>query len=331
MTMQKIFIMLMGSLVFGLSGCAVFQSDGPYVVEEQGRTTLRATFSKKMDGSAAQWSYAQELRQAEKLRRAEAAMLYLFRRWPNSLEAPRAARARADMLHERGRIKEAFKAYQYLIDNYASRMDDYDAVLDAQFDIAVGIMNQRKLRWMLGGFKAPENAVPYFEDIIRNGPQWKRAVEAQYLIGEAYVAADELELAIAAFAVLGYRYPDSEYAEDALWQQIVVLEKLHKKIPDSHDVLDRLLTTSTLFLATYPQSGLKDDVVNMRNRLYEIKAQKAFDAAECYAKVLRKPEAAILAFKQMMEEFPRSALVPDAERRIAQLEAYLANPYAKQL
>ena len=79
-----------------------------------------------MPSPAEQWSYAQETLNAGRLKKADRRMLYLYRRWPNSKEAPWAARARADILLARGKEKEAYEAYQYLIDNYSSRMADYD-------------------------------------------------------------------------------------------------------------------------------------------------------------------------------------------------------------
>lgn len=298
------------------------------MVEEKGNYTIRATLDKKMDTASEQWKYARRLQNDEKLRKAERGMLYLVRRWPNSVEAPFAQRAMADILYSRKKLKEAFKAYQYLIDNYSSRMLDYDEVLESQFQIAVELMNRRRIRWILGGFKAPEQAVSYFEDVIRNGPQWDRAPESQFSIGKAYQQADELELAITAYSVLGYRYPDSEFAEEALWNKIVCIEKLHKEIPNSHDILERMLTSTTVFLSTYPESRKRKQVIAIRNKLYETKAGKAFDEAAFYAKVPKKPEAAILYYKQMIAEFPKSQLVPDANERIAELEKIVAGQHA---
>ena len=64
----------------------------------------------------------------------------------------------------------------------------------------------------------------------------------------------------------------------------------------------------------------------MRNDLYEIKAGRMFDEAAFYAKVPKEPEAAILYYKLLIEEYPKSKLVPSAERRIADLEELMAAP-----
>jgi outer membrane protein assembly factor BamD (BamD/ComL family) len=309
----------------GFLGTTVRADDEkPYVVEERGRSSWRTTFDKHYPTSAEQWKYARETQNKKRLKKADRRMRYLVRRWPNAPEAPAAQQARADMFFSRGKLKDAFKAYQFLIDNYSSRMQDYDAVLECQFEIAVDIMNRKRMRWLFGGYRAPEYAVDYFEDVIRNGPQWSKAPEAQFLIGTAYQKSKELELAITAYAVLGYRYPNCSFAEEAAWNQIQCLDLLRKEYPSSLDILDRLLTSTTVFLTTHPSSKHQTDVIDLRNNLYEVKAKKAFDEAAFYAKVPRKPKAALLYYQRMIDEYPKSALVPDAEKRIAKLEAALA-------
>ena len=312
-------ILLLPAAVLLLSASSAYTEEEPYAVEEQGRSPWRTLFDKKMPTSAEQWEYARETQNKGHLKKAERRMLYLVRRWPNSQEAPWAQRARADMLYSRGKLKDAFAEYQYLIDNYSSRMRDYDAVLESQFEIAVKLMNRRRMRWLLGGYRAPEYAVEYFEDVIRNGPQWARAPEAQFLIGQCHQEAKELEMAISAYRVLGYRYPDSPYAEEAMWHQIVCMYKLCKEYPHNLEVHERTVTVTTIFKETYPDSTYTGRINLLRNRLYEVLARKAFDEAEFYAKVPKKAEAAIIYYERMIEEFPKSELVPKAQQRIAEI------------
>ncbi len=324
MRMTHYFLFLMAAFFcFGSVACYA-DDETAYVVEERGRGTWRVWFEKRQLTSAEQWKYARETQNRGWLKKADRRMLYLVRRWPNSQEAPWAQRARADMFFSRGKLKEAFKEYQYLIDNYSSRMHDYDSVLESQFEVAVDVMNHKRMRWFFGGYRAPEYSVNYFEDVIRNGPQSARAPEAQYLIGQAYQYSKELELAISAYGVLGYRYPDSSFAEGSAWQRIVSLDQLREDYPNSLEILNRTLTATTVFLTTYPNSKHKGTIVQLRNRLYEVKAQKVFDEAAFYAKVPKKPKSAIIYFEQMIEEYPKSKLVPEAHVRIAEIKALMA-------
>ncbi len=313
-----------GFFLFGAPVC-FSGSDQPYVVEEQGQTTWHL-FGRTYDTPSEQWAYAREQQNQGRLKKAGRLMLYLVRRWPNSMEAPQAQRARADILYAQKKYDSAFNAYQFLIDNYSGRMRDYDAVLQSQFEIAEYFMNRRRMRWLFGGYRAPEYSVDYFESIIRNGPQWKKAAEAQYLIGLAYMDNDELEMAISAFSVLGYRYPESMFAERAAWKQITCLNRLRKEYPRSLEMLDRTLTATTVFLSTFPQSEHKGEIIQQRNRLYEIKAGKAFSEAEFYAEVPKEAKAAIIYYEKMIEEYPKSKRVPEARSRIEELQQLMAMP-----
>ncbi|MCF7848886.1 MAG: outer membrane protein assembly factor BamD [Kiritimatiellales bacterium] len=315
-------ILLFSLLFAGALSAAV--KDAPYVIEEKGRSTLRTTFDKRFDSAAEQWEYAQSLRNKKKLKKAERAMLYLVRRWPNSEAAPDAQRAKADILFARGKNIDAFKEYQYLIDNYSSRMPDYNGVLQSQFDIAVTEMNRKRMRWLFMGFRAPEKSVEYFEAVIRNGPQWERAPEAQYMIGKAYQESGDYELAIAGYSVMDYRYPNSPFAEDAMFQKILCLGKLRKEYPYSEETLDRILTATTVFLGTFPRSERRDDIIKLRNALYEDKAGLLFGQAEFYEKVPKKPESALIYYRMLLEQYPKSVLVGKAQEQIVRLEAMVA-------
>ena len=312
-------------LLFGAT-----QSEGkeqkPYVVEEHGRTTLRTSFDKRMPTSAEQWEYACKEREKGHLKKADRLMLYLVRRWPNSPEAPDAQRARADMFLEQKELKKAFNAYQYLIETYSPRMQNYEEVLDIQFDIAKKLMNKRKMRWFFGGYRTPEYAVDYFKKIIKNGPQWSRAPEAQFLIGQAYEEADQLEEAILSYGALLYLYPKSDLAEEAAWRRFSCLFKLRKQFPNDLKVLDQTLVASTVFLSDYPESKHHDEIILMRNELYEIKAQKAFDIAAFYAKVPKNKKAALLCYEDMIEQYPQSKLVPEAQKQLEKLQREIGPP-----
>ena len=40
----------------------------------------------------------------------------------------------------------------------------------------------------------------------------------------------------------------------------------------------------------------------------------------------KKPEAAIIYYEQVIEEYPKSKLVPDAQKRIAEIKALVVRP-----
>ena len=110
-------------------------------------------------------------------------------------------------------------------------------------------------------------------------------------------------------------------------QQIQCLDELRQEFPNSQEILERTLTATTVFLSTFPKSDHREpEVIPLRNELYEVKAGHVFAEAEFYAKVPKKPDAAIIYYQQMIEEYPRSKLVPKAENRIAELRRLMATP-----
>ena len=146
------------------------------------------------------------------------------------------------------------------------------------------------------------------------------------MIGQCHQDAKEFELAIVAYGMVGYRYPESRFAEESAWQQILCMERLHEEYPNSPEMLQRLLTATTVFLSTFPSSEHKSEIVQLRNELYEVKAATVFNTAAFYADVPKKPAAAILYDKALIEEYPKSSLVPDSMGRIKVLEELLAKP-----
>ena len=81
--------------------------------------------------------------------------------------------AHAEMLKKRKKWDDAFKLYQYVIDNYSNRLKGYSDVLNGQFELAMSVMEMRRMTFLFGGYQVPEMAIPYFEAIIINGPQWR--------------------------------------------------------------------------------------------------------------------------------------------------------------
>jgi len=321
MRLHTYFLFFMLILFSGCTTSSPNQTE-TYVVKEKTRTSWRFLFVKKMPTPAKQWKLAQQTRHNKKLKKANKQLDYLIFTWPNSNEAPLAQRARADIFYARKEYKDAFDAYQYLINNYPSEIKDYNRVLENQLNIAVHIMKTKRMRWFFGGYQSPTRAVEEFEQIIRNGAQWEKAPHVQMLIGEAYEKEKEFELAIVAYSVLGFRYPKSPLAEDAAWRKIKCLEKLHKNFDRSPGILDRYLTATTYYLITYNNGRYKNKVMLLRNELYETKAKKAFERADFYATKAdpRQPKAGILYYKKMITEYPKSKLVPKAKENLITLQ-----------
>ena len=67
----EIFGLALAGLLLTGAGCRSTKPEKPYVVEEQGRSTWRVLFDKKMPSPTLQWEYAQKTREKGHLKQAE--------------------------------------------------------------------------------------------------------------------------------------------------------------------------------------------------------------------------------------------------------------------
>ncbi|MFL2860626.1 MAG: tetratricopeptide repeat protein [Pontiellaceae bacterium] len=315
--MRFCFVLIVGILVGVLPvSAALFGGSKAYLEKEEGTRGLGTLFSGVEDTAAAQWSVANEKLDEKKYRSAERILKALYERWPNSLEAPEAVVAHAEILKKRKEWDGAFTLYQYAIDNYANRLKGYSEVLNAQFELAMTVMEMRRMAFLFGGYQLPEMAIPYFEAVILNGPQWERAAEAMMMVGECNRKSDAFEKAISAYVELTLRYPNHSLAEEATWQRIECLKALRGKYPESPSILNRILTATTVYLSTYPDAERRGTIILLRNELYEFQSEQLLDQGRFYERVAKNPIAALRSYESVLELYPKSQHVVAAQLRI---------------
>lgn len=268
-----------------------------------------------------QLAHADRLFAQGKLKKAGKAYRALAVTWPGSPESVPAQLRYARSLDARGKTEKAFEAYQDLMEANAGGFP-YDDVLQRQFEIAQEVMNMRRGRLLLfGGFKAPERAIPLFEDVVKNGPRSPHAPEAQYLVGRANEIAGQLELAVVAYMTAQHRYPDSPFAEKASFGRARALYRLSEESPNDEEALEQAWAAVVLFLNTYPRSEERELASAYRDTLLSRRARVAYDKAQFYDKLARKPAAALQAYRSFVRMFPGSEWVAVAQTRIDQLAA----------
>ena len=291
----------------------------PYV--ETAKSHSWFSFSRPhADTPAEQLAFADRLRADQSLRRAGRHYRALEVTWPGSAEAPVAQLRYAETLEARGKMEDAFDQYQVLMDKYAGRFP-YDQVLDRQFEIAVAHGQRRRLAWFgLPGLTAPERAVPMLEKIVQNGPQWKRAPEAQLMIGRAYEQSKQEDLAVTAYLLCEERFPDTEVARQASLGRARCWYRLSAESPNDEATLEEAYAAATGFLRRYPDAAEAADVKTLQADLLRLRAEKAFQRAVFYDRVARKPEAARASYETFVRSFPNSEHVEAARTRLREIE-----------
>jgi TolA-binding protein len=320
---MRLLLMMGLGLMFGVlpAEAGLFGEGSNYVDAEEGERGLGSLFSGMGDSSAEQWVRAQEKLADKKWRSAGKLLRALYLRWPNSVEAPEAVMAHAGALMERKEWRSAFTIYQFAVDNYANRLTDYDAVLAGQYRAAQEVMEARRLPFLFGGYRTPEMAIPLFEAVILNGPQWEGAPEALMMVGRCNQNSDAFEEAIVAYAELMLRYPEHALAEDAALGRIACLRMLREKFPSSPEILERILTATTVYLSRFPESERRGDIILLRNELYEFQADELFEQGRFYERVARNEVAALRTYMSVLEQYPKSQVVSRAEEQIERLIA----------
>jgi len=274
---------------------------------------------------AEQIDYAVALQSRGQAKEALKQYRALVHTWHDSPQAPSAQSAYALLLEERGRYTAAFEEFQYLIDHYAGRFP-YDGVLDHQFRIARHIMTARHGRFFLfPGFKAPERALPLFEQILENAPRWEKSSEAQFLIGAIHEETGQDEEAVRAYEALCQRYPDSPFAAVASFRRAAGLYRIAKSAPRDEVACRRALSALSAFLRDYSDTDNAPTAERYRDELNERLTRMCFERAEFYDRISGRPRAALIAYRDFAERFPFSELAAKATERIKRLEQQLEN------
>ena len=274
---------------------------------------------KKKD-PASQWEYVQKLEAANKTRKAAKQALALRIFYANSPEAPQAQLLYARLLERRHHPREAFEAYEFLMEHYPGHFE-FNEVIDRQMQIAKFFLERRKGKFLfLPGFAAPEDAIPLFEKIVASAPEGAPAAEAYYLTGVANERIYEYEKAIDAYFTTLNRFPQSEFAEPAAFAQAQCHIKISNESPHDKRALDTAHAACVLFLQRYPDSARRAAIQTELTRLRQLQIENAYALARYYDRILRKPAAAVIEYETFLVLYPDAEQVPAVRERLAQLK-----------
>lgn len=306
-------------------GGFLFWGAEPPYVETAPKRGFHLFLRPKKKNPEAQWAQVQALERAGKTRAAANQALALRIWWPNSPEAPQAQMRHARLMERRNHLQDAFDSYQYLIEHYAGRFE-FNEVLARQLQIAKTLMDRKKGRFLFfPGYNAPEQAVPLFEKIVASAPEGSGAAEALYLTGAANERAYEYDKAIDAYFSVLNRFPDSEFAPQAAFAQARCHVKVSDDSPNDTRALETARAACQLFLQRHPaaadRAAIEADLARLRDR----QAANAYERARYYDRILRKPQAALIEYRNFVALFPGDERTPTAKLRIEELNPATEN------
>ncbi|MBN2301550.1 MAG: tetratricopeptide repeat protein, partial [Lentisphaerae bacterium] len=271
---------------------------------------------------ADQLSHALALTQAGRFRKARRQYRALVHEWHNVSEAADAQFAYAKLLMKAQRYVRAFDEFQYLIDHYAGRFPYYE-VLQHQFTIANHLRTVRRGKWFfLPGNESPERALPLFEKIVENGPNWELAHEALYFVGLINQRMKNYQEAISAFEAIQTRYPGSRFMAAACFGRAECLYMIARKAPRDESAYHDALSSLWAFSRSYPNDPNADTAMDYFGELKTKLAEIYFKRAVFYDKQ-KRPKSALIAYTDFVKRFPTMAMAENARDRIAELETEL--------
>jgi len=322
MKIQKNSLFLAGIIAVSFLLSLTAYSDAPVNEENnRGNYAYLNPFSKKPATPQAHWATAQSLLENGKTSAGRKQLEVFVKRWPNDPKAAAAQKAVGDLYFVQGKNKKAFDAYETLIRKYYTGIRNYDAVLENQLAIADAEMERKRMRWLFGGYTAPERAIPYLESIVRNAPQWARAPEMQYRIGETHQKNENYEMAIVAYTTVEYRYPDNPVAEKASFEKIRCLRELVRETPEVLELREQAQLAAALFQSLYPDSEHHAEVETFGRALSNNSARAMYEIAAFYERVPRPPrnDSARIYYEKVIEQYGGTEYAALAAERLSVL------------
>jgi outer membrane protein assembly factor BamD len=268
----------------------------------------------RRDRAKEQLDVAQEAFDAGKYRIAAKAANRVVRVWPLSDFAPRAQYLVGRAYEARGRAERAFRSYQQLVERYP-KLDNYDEVLQRQFDIATLYLNGK---WFYLWGVIPvgtdrDKVVDMYEKVIRNGPYSVVAPAAQMSIGSAREKQREWELAVRAYERAADRYNDQpKVAAEAFYRAGMAHLREAREAEYDQGAAGKAISAFTDFIALFPDDPRVDEARQHILDLYRVQAEGSYRIARYYEKK-RRYDGAVIYYAEVVDLYTRLVREPDAE------------------
>ncbi len=269
-----------------------------------------------------QLAYAKELEREGRYAKAGKAYNALVRKWGASREAAEAQYGVARMAEKRGKELEAFREYQYLLENYNLSMVDganLTNILQRQF-AAANTLRAQLGTGFIGLFEPSVDTVAgMFRRIASSAPAWDKADDCMFMRGLSYETMKKYVDALYEYEDLASRYPDSELRGDALYRAAVCRYVLAMKSPRDGKTMRNAVVAMGLALRNDPSHKFAKFTALHMDELNEKLAEMAFEKAEFYDTIRKNPSAALIAYQTFLNEFPESSFSEKARQRVKEL------------
>ena len=321
LVMNKKFSIRLTMILLCGSAIAQVQQDfdsAPPAAEEPGRKRPSIFHRPARDTSMAQLQHARDLQARGRTRKAMNQYRALVHRWHSAPEAHTAQEAYARLLEDRRSYKKAMDEYQYLIDYFPGQFS-YSEIVARQFAIAHHVMTDAERRMT----RSTKRALPMLEAVTRNAPNGPHAAECSFYLGWIYESHKEYIEAASAYERVLYRYPSSKFAPSASFRNSFCLYTMALRHHRDELLLREALSALTQFLRDYSGDANEVKATQYRDELKELLADSYYERAVFYDRKAKRPDSAVIAYRDYLRKFPSSERAIRVSARIEELQKTL--------
>lgn len=287
---------------------------------QQGRVTAASADAAAMTGDAGTaFSIAQQYDEAGAHQAAVASYRRFLKDFPASPLASKAQFRIAELLEAEGNASKAFDAYQTLVSRYPDT-PEFEKAVARQVIIANEFLQGRRIVFLgMPLLPGTERAQQMYQSILKNAPFSKHAAIAQFNLGLSLERQKMLSEARDAYQTVLDKYPNSDIADDALYQIAYIYMRAGLS-GNSQDLSSLILARETFedFLLQYPKSP---KAAQAKENLEKLSSSEAGDLMRIarYYDWSRNYKAAAIYYNDIIRKQPKTDDASKAKSRIEEL------------
>jgi outer membrane protein assembly factor BamD len=233
--------------------------------------------------------------------------------------APKAQHQIGKILDRQGDYKGAYAAYADYTAKYP-RGGDFDAVIQAQFNIAKMFLDGKKKKVLGISFSSSvQTAQEMFEGIVKRAPFHRLAPLAQFNVGQALEKQAKPLEAMMAYQEVLVRYPGDPVADDAQYQ--IGYVRYRETQEGSNDQSSRLKARESFedFVNRYPGSEKTPQAKENIKSLTGTDLKGTLGIAKFYDKT-KNYRAAVVYYNEVIRVAPGTPESEQSQKRIEELK-----------
>lgn len=239
----------------------------------------------------------------------------LIKRYPQSKSAPEAQYYIGRSWENLEEYYRAFLAYQEVIDKYPTS-DRVTEIAEYQYRIGNLFYGGTK-RKLIGMALLPafDKALEIYRKVAENAPYGEYGSLAQYKVGTVLMKMRKFQDARKEFEKFLNEYPESELADDAIYQ--IALCSFESSLDSDYDQqsTDKALEELEDLMSKHPNAEISDEAREVINKLKEKKAEKAYCIAQFYERQ-GSMESAEIYYNEVVDDYQETSWAAKALERL---------------